>query len=38
VDEDVAGLEAEDGGFRDAGVRAAQPDWRGVVSFSLLPL
>jgi hypothetical protein len=26
VDEDVAGLEAEDGGFGDAGVGAADPD------------
>ena len=26
VDEDVAGFEAEDGGFRDAGVGAADPE------------
>jgi hypothetical protein len=28
VDEDVAGLEAEDGGFGAARVGAAEPDWK----------
>ena len=32
VDEDVAGLEAEHGGFRHAGVRAAQPEDFGLLA------
>ena len=32
VDEDVAGLEAEDGGFGDAGVGAADPEDLGVLA------
>ena len=37
VHEDVTGLEAEDSGFGDAGVGAAEPDWvRGVgISYVL---
>lgn len=27
VDEDVAGLETENGGFGDTGIGAAEPDW-----------
>lgn len=32
VDEDVAGPEAEDGGFGDAGVGAAEPEDRGLLA------
>ena len=34
VDEDVTGLEAEDGGFGDAGVGAAEPEDGGVLGLS----
>ena len=33
VREDIAGVEAEDGGFRHTGVGAANPEDRGVLAF-----
>lgn len=36
VDEDVAGLEAEEGRFGDAGVGASEPDWLGMLANVVL--